>query len=120
MTRFPRGGGRWQVSTGGGRMPRWVKDTGELLYLADSRTESRSVVAVAMRPELDPPAGVSTKLFDLGENSGATLERGYDVSPDGKRLLMVRPSSLQKADSARLVLVQNYPAEIRRLAAGSR
>ncbi len=115
VTRFPSGAGRWQVSTGGGRMPRWARGTGALFYLADSGTESRSIVAVAMRPALDPPVGASTRLFDLGESSGAALDRGYEVSSDGKRLLMVRPSSLQKADSARLVLVQNDAAEIRRL-----
>jgi len=31
VTRFPRGG-KWQISTGGGKEPMWARDSRELFY----------------------------------------------------------------------------------------
>ena len=62
-------------------------------------------------------AGTPTLLFE-GQFAVSTVSGGdawYDVSPDGKRFLMLkneeRPSS-----SASIVVVQNWTTELRRLA----
>jgi Tol biopolymer transport system component/tRNA A-37 threonylcarbamoyl transferase component Bud32 len=120
VTRFPSGIGRWQVSNGGGRLPRWARESGELFYLANSGPDSRTMVAVAMHPDVDPPVGASVPLFRLGAKSDGALDRAYDVTADGRRFVMIRPSGQDSADQRRLVLVQNYPAEIRRLVTGAR
>ena len=69
IKRFPSGEGRWKASVGGGRMPRWSQDGGELFYVQD---DALMTVAVKTRasPSLSPPQ----KLF-----SASTIELGYDV-----------------------------------------
>jgi hypothetical protein len=77
---YPGGANRIAVSNGGGSTPRWSGDGKELFYVTGD-----AVVAVAMRP--DGSFGSPRKLFD---RSNYYLKWGYDVSPDGKRFLMIR------------------------------
>ena len=41
--------------------------------------------------------------------------RGYDVTPDGQRFLMVREAPQQPGRVSQIVLVQNWLGELRRL-----
>ena len=41
--------------------------------------------------------------------------RGYDVTPDGQRFLMVRPAERPPERVTELVLVQNWTEELKRL-----
>jgi eukaryotic-like serine/threonine-protein kinase len=77
---YPGGTNRIAVSDGGGSTPRWSPDGKELFYVTGD-----AVVAVAFRP--DGSFGAPHKLFD---RSNYYLKWGYDVSPDGKRFLMIR------------------------------
>ncbi len=77
---YPAGTNRIAVSEGGGSTPMWSPDGKELFYLTGD-----GVVAVAVR--LDGTFGAPRKLFD---RSNYYLRYGYDVSPDGKRFLMIR------------------------------
>ena len=51
VTSFPRGKGKWQVSTEGGCNPAWRADGGELYYLSTSG----EIVAVAITSLLKAP-----------------------------------------------------------------
>jgi eukaryotic-like serine/threonine-protein kinase len=77
---YPGGTNRVAVSNGGGSLPKWPPDGKELFYVTGD-----AVVAVAMRP--DGTFGAPHKLFD---RANYYLRWGYDVSPDGKRFLMIR------------------------------
>jgi len=77
---YPGAANRIQVSTGGGSLPRWSPDGKELFYVTGD-----ALVAVAMRP--DGTFGPPRTLFD---RSNYFLKYSYDVSPDGKRFLMLR------------------------------
>ena len=77
---YPAGTNRIAVSDGGGSTPMWSPDGTELFYLTGD-----AVVAVAIRS--DGNFGAPRKLFD---RSNYYLRYGYDVSPDGKRFLMIR------------------------------
>ena len=77
---YPAGTNRIAVSGGGGSSPRWSPDGKELFYLTGD-----AVVAVAVRA--DGTIGAPRRLFD---RSNYYLRYGYDVSPDGKRFLMIR------------------------------
>jgi len=111
LTRYPGGDGQWQISSEGGRRPRWAGDTGELFYIGGSGPSRRGIVAVAIDPALDPPVGASTRLFDIDPNWLRFGEMPYDVTPDGKRFLMAREARGADAKPARMVLVQNWEAE---------
>ena len=78
---FPGPGGRWQVSTAGGRGPRWRRDGKELFYLsADNK-----IMAVPVRFDPTFQAGLPAALFSVRPPPG---RMAYDVSADGKRFLV--------------------------------
>jgi eukaryotic-like serine/threonine-protein kinase len=81
VQRYPGGTNRTAVSTGGGFLPRWSRDGKELFYVTGD-----AVVAVAMRP--DGSFGAPRRLFD--RSNYFIKYHSYDVSPDGKRFLMIQ------------------------------
>jgi Tol biopolymer transport system component len=98
---FPSGAGQTQVSTLGGCQPRWSRDGKQLFYVeGDNLVE----VEVGVGPRF--VVGESRTLF-----SSRNLRRGYDVSADG-RFLMVDPVESPNAAPAILV-VENWYEEFR-------
>ena len=76
---FPGPGPKFQVSVGGGTLPRWRRDGGELFYLApDRHLMAVSVSHDGSRLVTGPPRA----LFRL-----STTTR-YEPSPDGQRFLI--------------------------------
>lgn len=103
----------WQVSRGGGSEPLWARDGRELFY----RGATGAVMRVSISPASRTPPGTPTKLFEASSYAlGGRGEfdrlvcRTYDVSPDGRRFLMIKnaeaPATLPPPD--RIVLVQNW------------
>ena len=41
--------------------------------------------------------------------------RNYDISPDGKRFLMIKPGSAQETAPPNITVVQNWGEELKRL-----
>ena len=77
---FPGPGPKVQVSVGGGTLPRWRRDGGELFYLApDRRLMAVSVSRAAARVSRRGPPRA---LFTLSTTSS------YEPSPDGQRFLV--------------------------------
>jgi hypothetical protein len=110
LTRFPGGEGPWQVSSEGGRRPRW--GSGRLYYVAGSGPARRWLVEVTIDPTRDPPVGRSTRLFDLTSPGSQTMSSlSYDVSARGERFLMSREVAGASGPKARMVLVQNWESE---------
>jgi Tol biopolymer transport system component len=99
---FPQGAPRVQVSTDGGREPRWRKDGQELFYLSSDG----SVMSVALT--LAPALHVSAPrlLFHGGALTSGPMP-GYSVSADGQRFLMVDPVGDPRADVLTLVVGWN-------------
>jgi hypothetical protein len=111
LTRYPGGEAQWQVSTDGGRRPRWARKTGELFYVAGSGPSRRGMVAVTIDPSLDPPVGAATRLFDIDPNWLRFGEMPFDVTPDGTRFLLAREAKGTDSRPARMVLVQSWEAD---------
>jgi serine/threonine-protein kinase len=106
-------GGRWQISSEGGRQPVWSRDGGELFY----RDFAGAVMAspVTLDPTFVP--GRAVKVFDGSAYIGGGAQGGgrtYDVSPDGSRFLMVKAGSADQAPAS-LVVVLNWFEELKRL-----
>jgi serine/threonine-protein kinase len=87
VTAFPGPGGKWQISTEGGRSPLWAPNGREVFYRKDKKILRVAVTGspafTASRPEL---------LFE-GDYEG------WDIAPDGQRFLMVKdeaPESVPK------------------------
>ena len=105
--------GRWPVSTGGGTRPLWSRDGKEIFYLDASGF--LTAVAVERREDalsIGRPEVVIRKAY-FNPLGGRT----YDVSPDGRRFLMIKEVAPEQDDAdGRIVLVQNWFDELRRVA----
>jgi eukaryotic-like serine/threonine-protein kinase len=104
LTRFPHPGARYQVSQTGGNQPVWSKD-GKKLYYLDTL---RKMVAVGIQTSGDSvQIGAPRILFQTGIRHSLSTE-GYDVSRDGKFLLV---NSMSES-TAPVVFVTNWNAEL--------
>ena len=76
---FPGPGPKFQVSVGGGTLPRWSRDGRELFYVAPDR----KLMTVAVTPRSTTlETGAPRALFTLSTTSF------YEPSPDGQRFLV--------------------------------
>ena len=99
--------GQWLISSGGGTRPLWGPDGRELFYLAPGAR----LMAVGVESEPSFAPGIAEEVFG-GYYVGAP-GRTYDISPDGKRFLMIKESG--SASSTEFILVQNWFEELKRL-----
>jgi serine/threonine-protein kinase len=108
---------RIQISTAGGSRAAWSKNGRELFFL-DSEGLLTSV-ATSVAPGAMLSAGPPVKILNRKYYAGATLLgldlRGYDVSPDGQRFLMIKEpeSAPLVAETANLVVVLNWAEELK-------
>jgi eukaryotic-like serine/threonine-protein kinase len=109
---FAVNGGHRQVSTGGGTSPLWARSGQELFYVARSGALMRVGVERS-------PTWVATLPAKLIKEGYATLGSGrsYDISRDGQRFLMIKPSpgSDQATAPTGIIVVQNWGEELKRL-----
>jgi Tol biopolymer transport system component len=100
---FPSPGGRRQVSTAGGRQPKWRADGKEIFYL----DLGSQLMAVPVRTEGGFETGTPQPLFRT--SSRRTNIPQYDVFPDGQRFLV--NSIVTEKASTPATLVQNWAPE---------
>jgi serine/threonine-protein kinase len=99
---YPRSGGAVAVSASGGTAPRWAPDGKTIFYRSD-----RQLMAVPVQTEGALRLGEARALFE------GSYRESFDVSPDGKRFLM-----LKQGDAAginELSIVVNWLEELKRL-----
>jgi len=100
---FPKPGGKWQVSTGGGLFPLWRADGRELFYLS----ADRKLMAVDVKT--DGPVferGQPRELFPTTVIPAFSVHQPYDVTADGKRFLIL--STLEDAEASPITVVLNW------------
>ncbi len=116
--------GRWQVSSEGGSRPAWSRDGRELFYVS---TGDRRLMSVEVGgsgssftmgvPRPLPVGGPQFMLYGIGTFPGRT----YDVSPDGRKFLLIKLGA--QAEGApptfAFVVILNWFEELRRLAPGA-
>jgi len=105
VTAFPAGGSKWQVSNDEGDRPRWSPD-GKLLYYLDN--DDHLNVAEVDGSGSAFVVGQVRQLHELNASRPGTI---YDLFPDGERLLINH--RLGSTELTRLVLVQNWPEELK-------
>jgi len=107
-----------QVSVAGGTEPVWNPDGRELIYRSGTNVEARAeptimAAAIATRPTL---AVTSRKALFPGAGIVTANPHGnFDISPDGKRFVLVRSNP-----SARVMVIQNLAAMVEKRRAGGR
>jgi serine/threonine-protein kinase len=103
-------GGRWQVSTGGGRMPLWSRNGQELFY----GSPDGALMGVRIEPGPSWHSSTSARILQ-GHIAYSGFGRAFDVAPDGRRFLMIRDGGGNEAALQNLVIVQNWLEELKRL-----
>ncbi len=103
------------ISTDGGREPAWSPSGRELFYRSSADDEGkRWMMVVDMPANAGSSAGRPRVLFrdDFATTGWA---RGFDVTADGERFLMVREETRPPRDVTELHVVLNWFEELRRL-----
>ena len=105
---YPADGGKWQVSTDGGRQSRWRADGKELYYLtADDRVMAAEIEA----GETFQP-GVPHMLFRAPSVNPLLPDNfyHYDVFDDGQRFLI--DVAAEESEQSPVTIVLNWQAEL--------
>ena len=101
------GGGKWQVSNGGGAQPRWRRDGKELFYLGPDR----KLMAVEVKGGATFESGPPRPLFQTQVPGLLDARNHYVASADGRRFLVITP--LPDAAAAPITVVLNWTAGLK-------
>ena len=98
---FPESSPPWRVSTGGGNDPRWSPDGRSLHFVAYDR--QMMVAPVTVKPSIR--TGPVRALFDTGlEMLWQDTRNHYDITPDGRRFILLTPETNRREASFTLIL----------------
>jgi serine/threonine-protein kinase len=110
---FPGPGGKWQISTGGGRYPKWSRTTKELFY----RTFDSKIMVAPYTVTGESFAAGKAQLWSTGQFTERLGSVNFDIHPDGKRFVVLKtPPSKEGSATSRFIFVFNFFDELRRKA----
>jgi Tol biopolymer transport system component len=102
--------GIWQISANGGDSPLWSPDGRGLFYLSG---DAVMAVAVKTGPSF-AILGTPQILFrGIYVTSSATDITSWDISPDGKRFLMLKPAGSGGVGLRKINIVVNWTEELK-------
>jgi len=101
-------GAHVQISTSGGRQPRWAPSGRELFFF----NERGELMAAPVQASSTFTAGTPTKVLDAKYINDAGNARNYDVARDGRFLMIKRPADGDKPRTDHLVVVLNWREEL--------
>ena len=102
---FPGGGWTRPLSRGDGSEPRWARSGRELFFKSGDR-----LMAVEVAPGSTFGTGNPRPLFSVAKYRSAKNRPQYDVTPDGRRFLMIR--DVTNDTPAQTIYVENWFAEL--------
>jgi serine/threonine-protein kinase len=105
---YPGPGGKYQISTAGGNEPVWNPNGRELFYRSGGK-----MMAVDITTQPSFSAGKARMLFDGPYLSISTTIPSYDVSPDGRRFLMLKSVDQEQTAPTQINVVQNWFEELK-------
>jgi hypothetical protein len=105
---YPDPGGKWQISTEGGTEPAWNRNGRELFYRSGNKMMA---VDIATQPSFT--AGKPRMLFEGPYVATTGTFPNYDVSPDGQRFLMLKPTESAEAAPTQINVVLNWFEELK-------
>ena len=112
VRRFPdMTGQQWQVSTSGGTAPLWGPDGRELFYASPS-AGSTEVVRVPVDTTSGFSAGRPERLFSATGYDAGLGPRAFDISPDGRRFIAVKPVAIDSSARPSFVVVLNWSSTL--------
>jgi serine/threonine-protein kinase len=106
---------RQPISSGGGRQPLWSRDGRELFFLTPNGRLMRVPVVTADSWRAGTPEHLFDGPSDLSWAPGIS-GRLYDISPDGRRFLFLKPApdAEQPQAPSSIIVVQHWTSELAR------
>jgi eukaryotic-like serine/threonine-protein kinase len=111
---YPGPGGKYQIPTEDGSEPVWNPNGRELFYRSGDK-----MMAVDVMTQPSFSVGKPRMLFQGAYLRAFGAQPMYDVSPDGQRFLMIKPSE-QTVSLTQIVVVQNWFEELKRRVSAKR
>jgi dipeptidyl aminopeptidase/acylaminoacyl peptidase len=106
---FPRGRGKWQLSSGGAYKPLWSPGSDAVYWIAGGEMFTISLEAQGQGLALGRPR----KLFDIPPGRrGDSDFLAHDLSPDGSRFLMTRVAH-PELSRRRIDVILNWSEQVR-------
>jgi eukaryotic-like serine/threonine-protein kinase len=105
---YPGPGRKWQISTDGGTEPVWNPNGRELFYRSGDKMMAVDIVA---QPGF--AAGKPRTLFEGPYLRTPLTFPNYDVTPDGQRFLMLKPSEQAQSAPTQINVVLNWFEELK-------
>jgi Tol biopolymer transport system component len=99
VRRLEDGSPRWKASLGGGVAPRWGLGGRELFY-----RNGDTLYVVSAQLGAEARFGEPRALFDAAAYLNSGNEALYDVSPDGRRFVMIRQMGAERVTVMHVVL----------------
>ena len=114
----------WTVSPDGGTRPAWSRNGRELFYL-DANNLLTAVPIETASASFSPgkPQKILKTAYYAGSTPGGLDLRGYDISPDGQRFLMIKDNASAgetTTPSGNMVVVLNWVEELKARVSGGK
>jgi len=106
---------RWTISNGGGIMPLWSRSGDELFFVGQPGFQSGVLTRVEIGRAASFVHSQPQKLFDWNymTSTAINLGRTYDISPDGRRFLVIKQGTRpDQTAPPSLIVVQNWFTEL--------
>jgi Tol biopolymer transport system component/predicted Ser/Thr protein kinase len=107
---FPPSGGKWQISTNGGRAPAWRGDGREIFFHMDGAGTGDVLMSVPVTSGVAFEAGIPKRLFERTLDWSGIRRNRWLVTPDGQRLLLNAASGASGPTGFNVVL--DWTAEL--------
>jgi Tol biopolymer transport system component len=110
---FPGPGGKWQVSTGGGSLPRWRDDGKELYFISGGNmVMSASVQASGTAFQVGPVQPLFEARLRTDVYLGYGVAYVYDVFAGGQRFIIDKVAD-EQAPPSPIVVITNWTSTLR-------
>ena len=106
---YPTNGQKWRISTSGGREPVWSPSGSELYY----REGNTRMMVSDIKTTPSFTAAKPRLLFDGAYEGPLSSRPNFDITPDGKRFLMLQAVDHGQS-SAQIKIVSNWFDEVKR------
>jgi serine/threonine-protein kinase len=108
---FPGPGGKWKISTGGGKFPAWSKAAHELLFLGgDNR-----IMAASYTTQGDAFSPATPRVWSPTPVRRLGVQLSFDVAPDGKHVVMFPIAAKpEESGDVHITFLLNFADELKR------
>jgi hypothetical protein len=108
VTQFPGPNGKWQISSNGGRGPRWRRDGKAIFYWAEDHTLREAQVEMSGS---HLQVNAVHPLFKVSMPDDPAGTTPYDVTADGQRFIVNTTSDVEDQP---LTLVTNWTSRLKK------